>query len=575
MYRSSPRSAGDHLGRHRLAGAGVAGEQRGDAAPAAAARPHPPLRSAPGRGAGRGRRARAAVARTLAGSTRSAQATAGSIRRASRSSPAAFCARAPRRSRPRVDRRRRRAARPAAPTCTARPICVGTEDEVRGHGSRVDGASSVPRCRRSSSARRARRSARAAAGARPAAAALAATSRVPGAGADQQHRRPAAPASRRSGLAGRVGQRLDRSGDQPGAAQQRLPASDADQLAGVAARRPAGSGRRAHGRPTARRGERGGRRRAAPVPGPLSAEVHEPDPGHDGTREPASAGRSRPAGRRRRARRRRAGSGRSSPSRCAATRSGTRSARVRNGRSASSTMHQRRVDQRRPAASRPRAAAEVGRGGRQLQRQADRGPAPGDVVVEVAVEPLEPAVEVRDERRSAGARRRGRSAPQRSGQRRSRDAGRRPLRGVGVGLDPPRGAAIVARPGAVLAGPAAGRPPRRSGRGRGTGRPATGRRRRRCPTSVADPVLDRARRARRAGAARPRRRSPAGLLCGWRRIAGRSARRSRSASRTVSPGRPRRRPRGPPVRSPMRTVGVGHGSVTGGRGTAARCPSAR
>ena len=38
-----PQVAGDHLGRHRLAGAGVAGEQGGDAVPAAAARAHPPL----------------------------------------------------------------------------------------------------------------------------------------------------------------------------------------------------------------------------------------------------------------------------------------------------------------------------------------------------------------------------------------------------------------------------------------------------------------------------------------------------------------------------------------------------
>ena len=38
-----PQLAGDHLGRHRLAGAGVAREQGGDADPAAAARTHPPL----------------------------------------------------------------------------------------------------------------------------------------------------------------------------------------------------------------------------------------------------------------------------------------------------------------------------------------------------------------------------------------------------------------------------------------------------------------------------------------------------------------------------------------------------
>ena len=38
-----PELAGDHLGRHRLAGARVAGEQRRDAAAAPAARAHPPL----------------------------------------------------------------------------------------------------------------------------------------------------------------------------------------------------------------------------------------------------------------------------------------------------------------------------------------------------------------------------------------------------------------------------------------------------------------------------------------------------------------------------------------------------
>ena len=111
-----PQVAGDHLGGHRLAGARVPGEQRGHAR---------------GRGRRRGRirqspqhlvavpgprgqlvQPRAASA---GGSTRSSQPTSGSIRRASRSRPAAFWARAPRAQVRRADRLaggRRRAARP-------------------------------------------------------------------------------------------------------------------------------------------------------------------------------------------------------------------------------------------------------------------------------------------------------------------------------------------------------------------------------------------------------------------------------------------------------------------------------
>ena len=80
------------------------------------------------------------------------------------------------------------------------------------------------------------------------------------------------------------------------------------------------------------------------------------------------------------------------------TRSGTRNPRDRNGRSGSSTVTSRWCSSGAPAVSR-RARGGCGRpGGADLQRQADRGPAPGDVVVEVAVEPLEARVEVRDER---------------------------------------------------------------------------------------------------------------------------------------------------------------------------------
>ena len=50
--------AGEDLGRHGLAGAGLAGEQPGDAPAAAAAGPHAPLARARGPDAGRGRRAR-------------------------------------------------------------------------------------------------------------------------------------------------------------------------------------------------------------------------------------------------------------------------------------------------------------------------------------------------------------------------------------------------------------------------------------------------------------------------------------------------------------------------------------
>ena len=96
------------------------------------------------------------------------------------------------------------------------------------------------------------------------------------------------------------------------------------------------------------------------------------------------------------------------------TRSGTRSERVRNGRSDVLDEQQAAGDERRRAAragrgrdSRPGLAARTA----QLERQAGARSPPRDVVVEVAVEPLEPRIEVRregDEQQLDVDRRRGR-----------------------------------------------------------------------------------------------------------------------------------------------------------------------
>ena len=82
-------------------------------------------------------RARAAsscsCAETASVSTRSVQPTAGSMRRASRSRPAAFCARAPAWSRPRSTGRSSRVAVSCAHR-TARPICPGPRCRWSGTG---------------------------------------------------------------------------------------------------------------------------------------------------------------------------------------------------------------------------------------------------------------------------------------------------------------------------------------------------------------------------------------------------------------------------------------------------------
>ena len=187
---------------------------------AAAAAAHPPLRRARGRGAGPAPASSRSCARTAAGSTRSSQPTSGSIRRASRSSPAAFCARAPRRrSSPVIGpavqqgsgpRRRARPGRPGPGPRTRWPSPRRVEPRPRS-----------PRCaapqRRPLVGRRA-----------PARRRSSGTPSLHGgsqvAGADEQHRhggRASAGAGRRRA---RRGQRLDRAGDEPAAAQQRLPA---------------------------------------------------------------------------------------------------------------------------------------------------------------------------------------------------------------------------------------------------------------------------------------------------------------------------------------------------------------
>ena len=142
---------------------------------------------------------------------------------------------------------------------------------------------------------------------------------------------------------------------------------------------------------------------------------------------------------------------------------------------------QARADERRERAE-PRPRGRVRRASRaaaQLQREADARAAARHVVVEVAVEPLEPRVEVRGERDEEQLdvhgveRERPREVPQAD-----RRAGGLRLGGVGLeDLQPGRGGEGRARRGpAAPARPrAARRPGRRRCRGRGTGPRGPGR----------------------------------------------------------------------------------------------------
>ena len=207
--------------------------------------------------------------------------------------------------------------------------------------------------------------------------------------------RPGRPPRPRRGRrpAPRSASEVERAGDEAGAAQPRLP------------------NRSGRGRLASRRRARGGRGRRRPAAAP-PARGPAPRPSPPRCR---SARARRPGGRRREGRPRArpcpaaswatgterrastAGSGVASPRRWAATRSGTRSARVRNGRSASSTTSSPPATSGASGPSRARPGPEPSPAPGQLEGQADAGPAPRDVVVEVAVEPLEARVEVRSQ----------------------------------------------------------------------------------------------------------------------------------------------------------------------------------
>ncbi len=408
-------------------------------------------------------RARAASSRSWAAtesvSTRSVQPTPGSTRRERRSSPAAFCARAPDCSRWRSTGRSSRVAASCAQR-TARPIWPGPSCRCPGtagiRGAQRGGPHPFAVRRGEPGRLRLQRD-------------LAAPRRVPADVAGEQHRQRQRrePAQ---GVRGRVGQGLDRFGDDPAPAQQRLPPRDADQFlrgrAGrqptqvepddaVAGRRQRRRGDRGAGAPavvaqvdqpdlirhgaTAPRGARGGRARAGSVtaPGQDPAQVvGEPARGRGDLGEDVGQRGVRVVGPQQ---------VRGHPVRHPQAAGEERALRLLDG-------HEQVLQQRRPRGQ-PPARGGCGRpGGADLQGQPDRGPAPGDVVVEVAVEPLEPGVEVRDER------------------------GEQDL-DVEVG----QAAGLLQRPQPGRARRPARRPgaPRRRAAGRGCGRRGAGRRRRR------------------------------------------------------------------------------------------------
>ena len=399
-----PEVAGDHLGRHRLAGAGVAGEQRGDAAargrrPAASA-----TRRAPARGAGPGRRARAAAPRRRSGSTRSSQPTrrldaagealeAGGVLRPGarlqqvggrRAGRRGWRRAAPTGRRGRSGRGRAAGARgqqnPAASPSAVGPqpsrsagasrgasACSGTSrlhagSQLTSPASSTGNGSDASR-RRASAAASVRASTGSATSPHPRSRASRPASGpappAPGgspADAGRARRRrsrppPAPPRRPRSRCAGRG--RAGRPAGPDPARGDRLARSAgwARQAGSVTAQDPA----QVVGEPARGRGDLGEDvgQRGVRVVGPEQVRGHP-------VRHPQAAGEERPL-------------------------------RVLDG-------HEQVLHQRRPRGQ-PPARGGCGRpGGAELQGQPDRGPAPGDVVVEVAVEPLEPGVEVRDER---------------------------------------------------------------------------------------------------------------------------------------------------------------------------------
>ena len=314
------------------------------------------------------------------------------MRRASRSSPAAFCTRAPRRSsglgQPLPRGQCRGPRRPHGPGHLLR-----SEDEVLGDLGRVD-------------ARRRRRPAR-----RPASPAATASSRSgvviardvhepagpPGstAGPTCWSRTAARVPAARSARAGRPGCRGPASSTGPAT----IPAARSSASRPATATRSSGSGLAAHLRPgpgTAARGRRG----AAPRPPIALPGPGRPTPARRPARpRPTAPGRPAPTGRlvgerldehrgQRGVRGVRAQQERGHPVRYP----------QRPGQHGPSRCPPRAAARARPAApgaaSRARTARRRGRDTEQVQGQPDGRPAAADVVVEVAVEPLEPAVHV-------------------------------------------------------------------------------------------------------------------------------------------------------------------------------------
>ena len=314
-------------------------------------------------------------------------ATTGSIRRASRSSPAAFWARAPA-AESSTARARRPRPTPMRPPARRARTCSGPSRNWAGHGRRVEaGAASPfsvttphrPRGRR----RRDRRLERRAAAPRPRRVPRAAPARTTG-------QRLGELADGRRAL---VDERLDRPGDEAGVLEARLAHRRRATPRGSSAEARRDRSSATTGRPSSANAAEATAR--PDEPGAL-AQVDERRAPADRAGEPVvvAVARPRPRGEvgrsPRRDGRRRAGA--------SATRSGTRSERVRNGRSASSTSTRPPSTSGPPGMSRPRRPGAAGASAGQLEREADARAAPRDVVVEVAVEPLEARVDVGRER---------------------------------------------------------------------------------------------------------------------------------------------------------------------------------
>ena len=223
----------------------------------------------------------------------SSQPTAGSTRRASRSSPAAFCARAPRAQvapRSSGPPSQRRASRAAAD----RPGRPGSGPSTKWAGDAAGSTStpaSVPSSRRhepasaSAGVRATRRVERAAATVRLQLGSQVAVPTI-------SDRAPAASASSRSASAAVLGQRLDRPGHHPGAAQQRLPSATPAPARRRRRRPQPARSSTSTGRPTSAAPRPRGRR---PIAGAALAHVDQPLPAAEGAGQPGGVAAVRDA----------------------------------------------------------------------------------------------------------------------------------------------------------------------------------------------------------------------------------------------------------------------------------------